>query len=60
MYRGKDGSEMTVPIDMGANTVVDYDAQHVLVALRNELHRITGPCGLGSVSDIVEASSLFA
>lgn len=59
VYRGKGGEEKVASIDMGANTIDDYDVGHVLSTLKNELHRITGPCGLGSVADIVAASSVF-
>lgn len=59
VYMGKDKEQKTVPIDLSSNLVHDFDITYVLQSLKNEIHRITAPCGFGSTSDIVLRSKLF-
>lgn len=59
IYKGKDGQERKLPVDMGSNVPVDYDVEHVLHLLRKEIERISGPCGLGNTYDVVSASDVL-
>lgn len=53
VYIGSNGEEREVPIEMSANTVPDYSTKRVLESLRSEILRVTVPCGLGTLSDIM-------
>lgn len=59
IYIDKSGNECAVPIDMAANHVPDYDVAYVLKSLKSEIERISVPCGMGTVYDIVMRSSVF-
>jgi DNA polymerase elongation subunit (family B) len=59
VYNDKNGEERAVPIDMAANHTPEYDVKYVLTSLKNEIERISVPCGLGTVYDIVTRSHVF-
>lgn len=59
VYMGSDNKERVVPIDMSSNVVTDYSKTYVLNSVKHEILRITSPCGLGSISEIMNRSSLL-
>lgn len=59
VYNDRNGEERAVPIDMAANHTPEYDVKYVLSSVKKEIERISVPCGLGSVFDIVTKSHVF-
>lgn len=59
VYKGSDGEEKSTPVDMSSNKVTNYDVSYVLDMLRKEILRVSVPCGLGTIHDILERSNIF-
>lgn len=59
IYKDKLGEEQAVPIDIASNHVPEYDMYHVLTSLKSEIQRVTIPCGLGSLYDVVTRSEVL-
>lgn len=59
VYTGDDGQEKYTPVDMSHNIVPNYSVSHMLTTLQHEILRITVPCGLGTVYNILERSDIF-
>lgn len=59
IYLDSSGREQVIPVDFASSATLDYNVKYVFSAISAEILRVTVPCGLGCVSDIMLRSSPY-
>jgi DNA polymerase elongation subunit (family B) len=57
VYKDKNNKEQYEPVDTSKNVVENYSVVYVLSSLNSSISKILGPCGLGTLYEIVERYS---